>query len=280
MPLRKIFVKLRIKDEKIGCSTKKLYLAYLNREIELMKRLIATILFAAVAIAASAQGGAKRGSADANGRIASSQDAGWAVSFRSVKIDAAANVVFKQASDNEDTRIVYDTKGDETTNFRFRVDRGGMLIISEKRDPKRLTVTDVIIYYRDLQAVDVKHARVAFEDAIESVLLDVNVSGGATALLKVKVLDAAIKCVSDSRLTLEGSAKYVTMKVASAKVNCSRLSTVSATVECSKSAEVRLSIKERLEAKVLANSRLLYYGNPRILRKHKSALNGEVVNLN
>lgn len=244
-----------------------------------MKRLVVLLTTLIVSVAVSAQVTTENGLSGANGQAVTMNKTDWLVSFTSVKIDAAVNVVFRQTGDDEEMRIVYDTKGCKNSKFKFSVNRKGMLVITEKRDSKRTTVTDVIIYYKDLREVKISHAKVVFEDEINATLLDVNVSGDATVLMKLKALDVAVKCTGESRLTLEGYAKYLTMSVSSAKVNCSKISILSATVDCANAAEVRMAIKERLEVKATSNAKMLYYGTPIILRRHNAMFGGEVTKM-
>ena len=70
------------------------------------------------------------------------------------------------------------------------------------------------------------------------------------------------------------------MRVSTAKVDCSQLSTVSTTVEASHSAEVRVVVSERLEATTSTGGKLLYKGTPIILRARNAIFGGDVININ
>jgi hypothetical protein len=203
----------------------------------------------------------------------------WLMSFKSVKVDAPVNVTFKKVASDEEVRITYDTKGDLTAKFKFEVDKKGTLTITEKSDPKRVTVTDVTIYYNTLDAVKISHAKAEFEDTISGKLFDLAVSGGAIVALNVETLDTAVECTGTSRLTLAGSTKYLAMRVSTAKVDCSKLATTSTTVECSHSSEVRIVVSERLESTTSTGAKLLYKGNPTIFRNHNVAFGGDVINI-
>lgn len=203
----------------------------------------------------------------------------WLMSFKSVKINAPVNATFIKVPTDEEVRITYDTKGDMSSKFKFEVDKKGLLTISEKSDPKRVSVTDVTIYYNTLDEVKIAHAKATFENVIESKLFDITVSGGAMVSLNIKTLDTAVECTGSSRLTLGGSTKYLTMRVSTAKVDCSKLSTTSTTVECSHSAEVRIVVSERLEATTSTGAKLLYKGSPTILRNHDIVFGGDVINI-
>lgn len=204
----------------------------------------------------------------------------WLTPFTAIKIDGPMNVIFKKVPTVEESRIVYDTKGNITSKFKFEVDKNGVLVVSEKSDPKRTSVTDITIYYHSLREVKIAHAKAEFEQSIEGTIFDLTVSGGAMVVLDVKTLDIAVECTGVSRLTLSGDTKYLTMRVSTAKVDCSKLAVMSATIECSHSSEVRVKVSERLEATTSTGAKLLYKGNPIILRDHTAIFGGDIININ
>lgn len=240
-----------------------------------MKRFLAITIFAMMAFAASAQS-----SVVATAPVVSSPKTDLLVAFNRVKIDGPMNVIFKSVASANDARIVYDTKGNITSKFKFEIDKSGTLVVSEKSDPKRTTVTDVTIYYHELRGAKIAHAKSVFENVIENDLFDLSVSGGAVVIVDIKTLDVAVECTGTSRLTLGGSTKYLTMRTSTAKADCTKLSVVSATVEASHSAEVRLAIQERLEATAATGAKLFYKGTPTILREHTAVFGGEIININ
>ena len=242
-----------------------------------MKRLLIIIIFALASFAASAQ---TTITATEQTSSTSTPKTDWLVAFNRVKIDGPMNVMLKSVATANETRIVYDTKGNVTSKFKFEIDKSGTLVVSEKVDPKRTTVTEVTIYYHSLREVKISHAKSVFESVIESDLFDLSVSSGAVAILNVNTKDVAIECTGTSRLTLGGSTKYLTMRTSTAKVDCTGLSVVSATIDASHSAEVRLVIQERLEATTATGAKVLYKGFPTILRNHAAVFGGEVIDIN
>jgi len=204
----------------------------------------------------------------------------WLKPFNNIKVDAPLNIVFKQVATAEECRITYDTKGDITSKFKFEVDKKGTLVITEKADPKRLTVTDVTVYYNTLREVKIAHAKAEFQGRVEYDMLDVLVSGGAMVSLDVNTLDLAVECTGSSRLTVNGSTKYLTMRVSTAKVNCGNLTTVSSVIDASHQAEVRIVVEERLEVTTSTGAKLLYKGHPKIMRNHNVIFGGDIININ
>ena len=204
----------------------------------------------------------------------------WLTAFSRVKVDGPMNVVLKKVATAEECRITYDTKGNITSKFKFEVDKKGVLVVSEKYDPKRTSVTDITIYYNSLREVKIAHAKAVFENVVDANIFDLIVSGGAMVSLDIKTLDIAVECTGVSRLTMKGSTKYLTMRASTAKIDCTELSLVSATIDASHSAEVRLTVTERLEATTSTGAKLLYKGKPTILRDHTVVFGGEIININ
>ena len=247
-----------------------------------MKRLLVATILAMVAFATSAQvtaPTATSASATDTVKVISIPKTDRLAAFTRVKIDGPMNVVFKKVASDKDVCITYDTKGNITAKFKFDIDKKGMLTVSEKYDPKRTNVTDVTIYYNSLCEVKIAHAKAMFEGVIDSKLFDLTVSGGATVSLEINAMDAAVECTGSSRLTLSGKTKYLTMRVSTAKLDCTNLSVVSATVEASHSSEVRLSVEERLEVTTSTGAKLYYKGTPTILREHNVIFGGEIINI-
>ena len=246
-----------------------------------MKRFFILFIFSIVALGASAQNSTVvAAAATAPEQVVSIPKTDWLTTFHSIKIDGPMNVLFKRVNSAEEVRIIYDTKGNISSKFKFEVDRKGVLVVSEKSDPKRTTVTDITIYYHSSRDVKIAHAKAEFEDRIESEMFDLSISGGAIVSLDVSSFDLAVECTGVSRLTLGGSTKYLTMRVSTAKVNCSELSTVSTIIEASHSSEVRIVVSERLEATTSTGAKLLYKGYPRIIRDHTLVFGGEIININ
>lgn len=244
-----------------------------------MKRLVILSIFVMVAFVASAQGEVSTAAPVAE-QIISMPKTDWLQPFTGVKIDGPMNVVMKRVATAEESKIIYDTKGNITSKFKFELDRNGLLTVSERVDPKRISVTDVTIYYHSLKEVKISRAQVEFENEIESKIFDLLVSSGATVNLALNSFDVAVECTGSSRLTLKGNTKYLTLRASTAKVDASSFSTVSATIDISHSAEVRMVVSERLECTTSTGAKLLYKGYPVVVRDHSMIFGGDIINVN
>lgn len=202
----------------------------------------------------------------------------WLEPFTRVKIDAPANVTFKQVQTDAESRIVFDTKGENVSEFTASVNAKGVLVISEKKVAKRRTTTDVVIYYHALQGLEVAQAEVTVDGDIVSTMFDVKTSKKALVAFSASMLDIEAECKGSSRLSITGTAKYFNLKVSGSKVECSKLKTTSSELRCSGSSYVTLYVSERLETKLLAGSKLFYQGAPAIVRNRQRVLGGKIEN--
>ena len=201
----------------------------------------------------------------------------WLGSFDKVNISGAMQVSLIRIAESEGPKIYFDTKGSTTTKFKVEVDKKGVLNLAETVDSKRTTITEVKIYYRDISSLTVSGASVNMEQAFEGKMLDVAVSGGATVKAKVDVLDMEMTVTGRSSVILEGSSRYLGLKVSTAKFDASGLQTMSTTVEASPGAEVSLFVTERLSAMTATSAKISYKGNPSLVRVHSSLFGGDIV---
>ncbi len=199
------------------------------------------------------------------------------VDFSRLEISGRMNVRLKKVAPGETVSITYDLKGCITSKFKASVDKDGLLRIEERIDPKRLSTTDVTLYYDTLTDIQIAHATVVFEDTLHSRLLDLAATSGATVSLDVESLDMAVVSTGKSSLALSGTSRYFKLTVSTAKVDASGLQTVSAIVDASHSAEVRVTASERLEAITSTSAKLLYRGRPEIVRGKTSLFGGDII---
>lgn len=208
--------------------------------------------------------------------IASAPTSEWLGSFDKIYISGAMQVTLIRIPENEGPKIYFDTKGSVTTKFKYEVDKKGLLSVVETVDAKRTTVTEVKIYYRNLSSLTVAGANVTMEQMLDVDMLDLSVSGGATLQAKVDVLDLAVEVTGRSSVVIEGSARYMGLKVSTAKFDAVNLQTMATIADASHGAEVSLFVTERLEATTATSANITYKGKPSIVRVHSSLFGGEI----
>lgn len=188
----------------------------------------------------------------------------WLGSFKSVSIDGPMKVVFKVIDSDSGPRISYDCKG-AASGFKYRVDRNGCLIVSEKADSKRTTVTEVTINYHSIETLTVARAEVSFDKPVRASLFDVVLSAGARAELELDVMDLDLRMSGRSSATLTGRARYLTLEVANSRLVATDTDCVAADVKASNTATVELNASDRLLAEA-RSATIRYKAAPHILR--------------
>lgn len=197
--------------------------------------------------------------------------------FSKLEIDGPMRVTLKRATTAEEIKIVYDTKGDVASKFKAEIDKYGVLRISEREDPKRLSVTEVTLYHSALTSVKIVRAQAVFESRLAASVFDIYISGGATVSMDVEALDVYVSCTGKSSLMLSGVTRYLTMDISTAKVEAFKLDAVSTIVDASHNAEVRVVASERIEATTATSASVLYKGKPTIVRNHTQLFGGDIV---
>lgn len=200
-------------------------------------------------------------------------------SFSKLEINGPMRVTLKAAATAEEVKIVYDTKGDLTSKFKAEIDKNGVLRISEREDPKRLSVTEVTLYHPELTAVKIVRAQATFSSRITTNIFDLYVSSGAIVSMDIEALDVYVSCTGKSSLMLKGATRYLTMDISTATVEADELKAVSTIVEASHNADVRVFANERIEATTATSAKLLYKGKPSIVRTHTQLFGGDIVSV-
>ena len=202
----------------------------------------------------------------------------WLSPFTKVVVDGPINVTFKRVDTDEGLKIVYDTKGNPNSRFRSGVDKNGVLQIIERVDVKQAAIpTEVTVWYKSLDNINIARATVKFEQSVESKILDIAVKAGAVVNMDIKALDALVECTGKSRLIIGGQARYFTLDISTAVMEGINLQTVAANIDASHEAEVRVAVSERLEAETSTAAKLYYKGRPTIIRNKNSLFGGEIL---
>ena len=203
----------------------------------------------------------------------------WTSSFTSIDVDAPIKLKLVPISVNDAPYIIYDTKGFETSKFSAEVDKGHVLKIRERYDPKRTTMTEVTVYFNTLSDITIARADTYVEGTIECKLLDITISNDATFIAELDVMDLKISISGNCCVELSGDALYHTADIATAKYNAASLSTMSTTVEAHHNAEVRVDAEQRLVAKSTTGGKIFYKYEPELLRTEKTLFGVEITQL-
>ena len=209
--------------------------------------------------------------------IVSTPQSEWLGNFNQINVIGAMQVTFIRIAGNEAPKIYYDTKGSTTTKFKAEVDKKGVLNVIETVDAKRTTITEVKIYYTDVESISVSGADATMEQPYDGKMFDIAVSGGASLRAKVNVSDLAMEVTGRSSVVIDGYARYMGLNVSTAKFEAMGLETMAMIVDASHGAEVSLFVTERLEAVTSTSAKITYKGNPSIVRLRSSLFGGEII---
>ncbi len=250
-----------------------------------MKRFIIAILLMFSTIALSAQEVKSvdvQGEAAADGAVLpeSRPIKEFLSTFTAIKVDAPIELTLIKLSGDESPYIVFDTKGVYTSKFTAEVDsKTKTLKISERNDPKRESVTEVKVYFRELTDINISRANTKVEGVLSSQLMDIYISNDANFAAEVDVLDLVMFASGKSRVVVTGNTHYQTADISTAEYDGSALSSISTVVEASHNATVKVNAVERLQAKTSTGGKILYYSQPVILRSEVTMFGGEIIHM-
>lgn len=189
----------------------------------------------------------------------------WLQSFSAVEINAPLNILFIRIPAAEAPKIIYDTKGAYTTKFRFDI-KNHVLRINEKADSRRPEQTIVTVYYNSLESLSLFDATASFREPIIADLFDLTIGSRAALTTTLDVKDLKMNVTGNSSVTLDGSARYLTLDASTGKVDALNLVVMAARVNATSGASVMLDATERLEATTSTSGTVYYKTEPSIMR--------------
>ena len=189
----------------------------------------------------------------------------WLQTFVRLEIEGPMDVVLVPVGADQAPKIIYDTKGAYTSKFRYQV-KDRVLRLSERNDPRRPERTTVTVYYTPMKELFVCDAAVVCQEVVLTDLLDLTLTGNASFTGELDVKDLKMIASGHSTAQLSGVARYLTLSAVSAKVDAADLETMSAIAEAKSSAQVRLNVSERIEARTSMKGSISFKGKPSIVR--------------
>lgn len=147
----------------------------------------------------------------------------------------------------------------------------GVLSVRLKPGGGQDVSADVKIVYENLAALKISGASVAVTNTIESPMLDLNVSGGATVKADVATSDLKVNVSGNSVLDLTGSTKYFNLTAnTKSTVDSRSMKAEDVTVKAANAASVYVFSSERIDINSTTTASVFYKGNPGIVRQKKS----------
>ena len=182
----------------------------------------------------------------------------WTSTFTEIDVDAPIKLRLVQIAADQAPYIVYDTKGNEASKFTAEVEKGRVLKIRERYDPKRVSVTEVEVYFNNLTDITISRAKTVIEGTLDNLMIDISGNSG---------------------VELMGEALYHTADVTSAQYNAAGLATMSTIVEAHHNSEVRVDAEQRLEAKSTTGGKIFYKSLPELVRTEKTLFGVDIAPL-
>ena len=200
----------------------------------------------------------------------------WLPSFAAVEVAGAIDIELIRVPASEAPKIVYDTKGSYTTRFTFEV-KNNVLRINERVDARRPDRTQVTLYYNTLESLSITDATATVRDTIDTRLFDLSVGARATLHATLDVQDLNMELTGrNSRATLQGSARYLTLYASTGTVDALELQVMAARINVTGGGSVFVDVTDRLEAQTSTNGRLSYKTEPAIRREATRFMGGDI----
>ena len=232
-----------------------------------MKKTILTVLMLCIV-------GLTRAESPAN----SGEQREWLTSFTAVEVTAPVDLHFYRVPDTEAPKIIYDTKGSYTTRFRFGV-QDKVLRISERPDSRRPERTQVSVYYNSLDRIAIADAVATFDSTLVATVLDLTVGGMAEVKAPMAVKDLKLDITGKGRVSLTGSARYLTLFISSGVLEAAALEVMSAVSNVTSSGTASLWVTDRFEGKTSTGGKITYKGSPTIIRGSMKFMGGDITRI-
>lgn len=213
-------------------------------------------------------------------RVQNATKTEWLAPFSKVEINGPMQLVFKQVNTDEELKIIYDNKGNLSSRFKAYINKNGTLQISERLDAQTSVQTTVTVYYRTLDFIKIAHSSAVIESPINTTMLDMTLQNGASLTTEINTTDVAIECTGRSTLNIKGVTRYLKLNTTTSFINGFELISTAAHITASHSAEVKITVAERLESIMSTSAKLLYKGHPKIIRNQNSLFGGDVIEVN
>ena len=193
------------------------------------------------------------------------------------KADLSGNLTVKMIR-SDTARIAIKLQDAEINRLNWGV-KDGLLTVRLKPGMNSKGSADVTLYYDSLSSVKVSGANVSVAGVLSAVMLDIDLSAGATFGAELATKDTYMKVAGNSVANVTGTTKYFTLVAgARSKVDCRALTAEDVRVEAGSAAEVYVNVTERLQMTADTGAAIVYKGSPEILRSSSKML-GTINNL-
>lgn len=178
--------------------------------------------------------------------------------FNAIKSSAGIDVYITQGNENE---IVVET--DENLQEYIATEiSGNTLKIYPEKSIRRSKALKVHVTFIDIERLSASSASsINTTSEIRSQNLDLSTSSGASASLEVLSENLEAKASSGSEITLSGKAQsFLVQSTSGATIRARDLQTIRCSATASSGSEIRVHVKEELEASASSGADIRYFG--------------------
>lgn len=191
--------------------------------------------------------------------------------FRAVSLSGKINVELIPGDTNRIDVTLHET---DLKRFKWSVSEGVLSANLRPTSGRDAHATIRLQYATPLREITVTGANLTTTEYVESDMLKISVSGGASANIDVETLDLELNVTGNSMVMLKGGAKYFTMHATEkSKADSREMECVAANVDTATGAEVYVTASERLVTSAKTSSTIFYMGNPTIFKDRSPKMN-------
>ncbi len=141
--------------------------------------------------------------------------------------------------------------------------------------------TEVIVYYKELQKIDVNEgSRIESREVISSNSLDLRAQEGASIAAKIEAEHLFVKAISGGEIEIKGEVKEQEVVIASGgKYYAKNLKSTDTQVKISAGGTAEVSAKNYIKANTNAGGTIKIFGKPRQIDSQK-LLGGKIIEVN
>lgn len=189
--------------------------------------------------------------------------------FEKISSSAGIDVYITQGNKNE---IIVETDENLVGYIDSEISDGELSISTSNRMGRatRLKVYVTFIEVNSLRASS--GSEIIGQSLIKSEVLSLRASSGAEISVEVLARNLDVKSSSGSEIDLKGRASSFSGKASSgSEISAKKLEVISAIAQASSGADIKIAVKENLDAKASSGGSIRYSGNPQILNANKSS---------
>lgn len=191
------------------------------------------------------------------------------IDFDKISSSAGTDVYITQGTINE---IIVETDENLLAYIETKISEGELSITTSQR-MGRATKRKVYVTFKDVKAIRASSgSEINGQSIIKSEDLNLSASSGADMNVEVLCRDLTVKVSSGSEIKLKGKASSFSGSASSgSEISGEKLQVLSAIAQASSGADIKITVKENLDAKASSGGSIRYMGEPQIVNSNKSS---------